>query len=211
MSELLKSMDAQGHTDSPSFSMSSDTIVDSFRSEYSHLEESVQEALANSSNDPFLIERVGIALGNYTSSLQRVDRLPCFQRQQCALQLSLPLTQFSHLFGNEEAETIRTNTALLGTEIGQAYAIAAEASHRGRPHPVSAVATGRPGRPRLIIDREWLTWAIQIRNTSDIARYLGVSRPVVRDAILENGLREAGEDPFVRTYYNPPAQTSQFH
>ena len=103
------------------------------------------------------------------------------------------------LFDENERGEIRANTALLITEIRQAYQHAVDNSHHGRPHPVTWIHTGQRGRPRAVIDCEWLTWAISMRSTSHIAQYLQVSRPVVRAALLEYGLREQSEDPFLRS------------
>lgn len=69
----------------------------------------------------------------------------------------------------------------------------------GVRHPVTVVrhAAG-PGAPRKVIDRMWLSWAISRRNTSDIARFLGVSRDLVRRALLDYNMVEPGQDPFIR-------------
>lgn len=78
----------------------------------------------------------------------------------------------------------------------------AEARNRfGTVHPVTLVPQprGQAGAPRKVIDCTWLTWASERRSTSDIARFLGVSRTLVQNHLLEYGLAEPAEDPFVRT------------
>jgi hypothetical protein len=94
---------------------------------------------------------------------------------------------------------ILTNVALLLTELREAYRAAVDAAHHDTPHPVTYVRNGRPGRPRAVIDSEWLAWAQGHRSTSEIGRYLGLSRQTVQDALLNLGLREPQEAPFVRT------------
>jgi hypothetical protein len=107
--------------------------------------------------------------------------------------------QVQSLLDPEEAQCIETNLIVLQSDILTAYNTAITSSHHGRPHPVVVVHhTGR-GRPRLTIDREWLAFAIGIHSTTDVAHILGVSRPTVSKALREYGLREHGEDPFVRT------------
>ncbi|KAH9922729.1 uncharacterized protein B0H18DRAFT_879111 [Fomitopsis serialis] len=56
--------------------------------------------------------------------------------------------------------------------------------------------TGGRGRPRYVIDRDWLAWAYQQRSTSGIAQFLQVSRTVVRNALLEYGIAEPQASPF---------------
>lgn len=70
-------------------------------------------------------------------------------------------------------------------------------SHHGRQHPVTYVHTGRAGRPRAVIDPDWLRWASGHRSTSAIARFLGLGRTTVQNALLELGLSEPQEAPFL--------------
>lgn len=72
-------------------------------------------------------------------------------------------------------------------------------SHDGYAHPVSVVRTGRRGRPKFEFDRDFLAFAITERDTTSLAKYLGVSRSVLARALQDFGLRERGEDPFIRT------------
>ncbi|KAF9509587.1 hypothetical protein BS47DRAFT_1348967, partial [Hydnum rufescens UP504] len=96
-----------------------------------------------------------------------------------------------------EASIIRTNIALLQSEVQLGHWFALDASHHGVQDPVSYVHDGGPGRPRVVIDPDWLHWAFGHRSTSGIARFLGISRPIVREALLELGLVEPGENPFL--------------
>lgn len=86
-------------------------------------------------------------------------------------------------------------------DIQQTIQDAAAADRLGTVHPVTIVSQGpgQPGAPRKVIDCAWLTWACSRRNTSDIARFLDVSRDLVRRTLLDYNLAEPGEDPFIRT------------
>ena len=70
-------------------------------------------------------------------------------------------------------------------------------SHYGRPSVVNVLRTGRRGRPRLIIDPGFLQWAMTQRTTSRIASFLSVGRTTLREAMLDYGLAEPGDNPFL--------------
>lgn len=96
--------------------------------------------------------------------------------------------------------------AVLRQEVRQGYQVALDSSHHGTHHPVTYVRSGRAGRPRAVIDPEWLVWATQHRSTSAIARYLGLSRDTVHLALQENGLADRHQYPFtLSTSHHPPA------
>lgn len=76
------------------------------------------------------------------------------------------------------------------------YDQALDRSHHGRPTVIQAVHTGRRGRPRIVIDPDFLRWAYAHRSTTGIARFLGVNRDTVRNALLEYGIAEPQENPF---------------
>lgn len=69
-------------------------------------------------------------------------------------------------------------------------------SHSGHPSVVERTSDGHRGRPRVIIDPDFLRFAYQHRTTAGIARFLGVSATVVRNALLVNGIAPPGENPF---------------
>lgn len=50
------------------------------------------------------------------------------------------------------------------------------------------VYTGRPGRPAIRINPDFLAWASKLRTISGIADFLGLERKKVRQEKLENGL-----------------------
>ena len=61
---------------------------------------------------------------------------------------------------------------------------------------ISRVRTGKRGRPKVVIEAEFLQVAHGLRNVSSIARYLGCSRTVVQAALLNAGLKQPGQNPF---------------
>lgn len=88
-------------------------------------------------------------------------------------------------------------------DVSQSLEDAISSDHAGFEHPVTIIRNPlRPGAPRKVIDPYWLAWAITRRNTSDIARFLGVGRDLVSQSLVDYGLRTRGEDPFIR-HRNP--------
>lgn len=69
-------------------------------------------------------------------------------------------------------------------------------SHSGYPTVMHVEQTGRRGRPRIVIDPEFLAFAHQHRSTAGIARFLGVGVSVVRNSLLRYGIAQPGQDPF---------------
>jgi len=86
---------------------------------------------------------------------------------------------------------------MMQEEIRSAYREALDQSHHGHPSVIETVYTGRPGRPSIQINPEFLHWAYSLRSTSSISRFLGVGRQTVRNALLSHGIAEQQLDPFV--------------
>lgn len=82
-------------------------------------------------------------------------------------------------------------------DIRTQYEIGLSTSHHGRPSVVGVLRTGRRGRPRLVFDPGFLQWAMTQRTTSGIASFLSVGRTTLRQAMLDYGLAEPGDDPFL--------------
>ena len=76
------------------------------------------------------------------------------------------------------------------------YEIGLSTSHHGRPSVVGVLRTGGRGRPRLVFDPGFLEWAMTQRTTSGIASFLSVGRTTLRQAMLDYGLAEPGDNPF---------------
>lgn len=71
-----------------------------------------------------------------------------------------------------------------------------EQTHRGHLQPVYREHDGGRGRPRIVINRDFLQWAYTLRTASGIAEYLGVSRNTVRRSLLDYGIAQSGSNPF---------------
>ena len=69
-------------------------------------------------------------------------------------------------------------------------------SHSGHPSVIERISDGNRGRPRVVIDPDFLRFAYQHRTTAGIARFLGVSTTVVRNALLVNNISTPGVNPF---------------
>jgi len=70
-------------------------------------------------------------------------------------------------------------------------------SHHGRPTIVENIYTREQGRPRIYIDPDFLWWAYGYHSISGIACFLHVDQLVVWNALLEYGIAEPQENPFV--------------
>jgi len=55
---------------------------------------------------------------------------------------------------------------------------------------------GRAGRPRIVIDSRFLSFALGVRGPTEIAKVFGCSSRTVRRRALEHGLLRPGEAPF---------------
>ena len=87
--------------------------------------------------------------------------------------------------------------AVMRNDIRTQYEIGLSTSHYGRPSVVGVLRTGRRGRPRLVFDPDFLRWAVTQRTTSRIASFLSVGRTTLRQAMLDYGLVEPGDNPFL--------------
>ena len=104
--------------------------------------------------------------------------------------------QNGSLFGPEELHTLRTNLSRMQTDIRLQYRDTLDESHHGRPALVQTIRTGHRGRPRIVIDPEFLQWAYGHRSVSGISRFLNVNRDTVRNALLDYGIAEPHQNPF---------------
>ena len=89
------------------------------------------------------------------------------------------------------------NLAVMRNDIRTQYETSLSTSHYGSPSVVSVLRAGRRGRPRLVFDPNFLEWAITQRTTSRIASFLIVGRTTLRQAMLDYGLAEPGDNPFL--------------
>lgn len=114
---------------------------------------------------------------------------------------SLCLFQYLHLLNENEQAALIYSLDGMKKDLNKIMADAEARNRFGAVHPVTLVPQprGQSGAPRKVIDRAWLTWASQRRSTSDIARFLNVSRTLVQKHLLDYRLADPGEDPFIRT------------
>ncbi|TFY51120.1 hypothetical protein EVJ58_g10727 [Rhodofomes roseus] len=111
-------------------------------------------------------------------------------------EFSLLVRQHEGIFPPDELQVMQSSISAMQLDIRMQYRDTLDQSHHGRPPVLIQEHSGGRGRPRYIIDRDWLAWAYQHRSTSGIAQFLQVSRSVVRNALLEYGLAQPQASPF---------------
>lgn len=100
------------------------------------------------------------------------------------------------IFEGSELFTVRSGLEHMLHDIRILHDTILQSSHNGRPEVVTKESSGGPGRPRTVISREFLAWAYRFRSTSGIAHFLGVSRTIVRQALLDYNIALPGTNPF---------------
>lgn len=75
-------------------------------------------------------------------------------------------------------------------DVRQQYQQSLDESHFGHPTVIENVHTGSRGRPSIHIDPEFLRWSYSLRSITGIADFLGVSRRLVRQQLLDYGIVE---------------------
>ena len=89
------------------------------------------------------------------------------------------------------------NLAVMRNDIRTQYEMSLSTSHYGHPSVVGVLRTGRWGRPRLVFDPNFLEWAITQWTSLRIASFLTVVRTTLHQAMLDHGLAEPGNNPFL--------------
>ncbi len=102
----------------------------------------------------------------------------------------LILSQNSSIFSPSELATLQSNLSLMRSDIRAAYLEALEVSHHGYPSVTSTARSGNRGRPQIIFDPGFLAWAYNRRSISALARFLGVGRTTLRNALIQHGIME---------------------
>jgi hypothetical protein len=113
------------------------------------------------------------------------------------IQVLISESQHETIFPPTEFQTLMQNLSIMRNDIRTQYEISISTSHYGRPPVVGVLRTGRRGRPRLVFDPGFLQWAMTQRTTSRIASFLSVGRTTLRQAMLDYGLAEPGDSPFL--------------
>ncbi|KAJ4476115.1 hypothetical protein C8R41DRAFT_703607, partial [Lentinula lateritia] len=124
----------------------------------------------NEETDPFLLRLLGEDLEEFSNIVN----------------------QNVNVFEQEELQTLREGVQLMIVDVRALYNQQAEASHDGRLEVISQECKGHRGRPRTIINPDFLSWAYAHRSTSGISNFLGVSRATVRRRLLENNIAISG-------------------
>ncbi|KAJ7473885.1 hypothetical protein B0H11DRAFT_2429821 [Mycena galericulata] len=149
-------------------------LLDAFRTHYSRFQTTVTD-ITHNPTDAVVIARLG-------------DDLDEFARM---------VHEHSGIFNPDELDVLQISVAAMQNDIQLEYRDAVDASHNGRPTVIQLVPTGGRGRPRIVINPDFLRWAYSQRSTASIHRFLGVSRDTVRRALLEYGITTPQSDPFV--------------
>lgn len=155
-------------------------------------------------SEPVRLRDLHRDIDSFTSRVQPVCSHPYLRCQKHFI-----ISQLQHLdeFDNEERLELCSSLRKMLKDVEDSFEDSQALNRTGVPHPVTIVpqGQGKPGAPFKVIDPTWLAWAATRRNTSDIARFLDVSRDLVQRTLYDYGMRELGEDPFIRTYdvHNP--------
>lgn len=80
-------------------------------------------------------------------------------------------------------------------DVRQQHQQALDESHFGHPTVIETVYTGSRGRPSIQIDPEFLRWAYSLHSIENISIFLGISRRLVRQQLLEYGIVEPQQQP----------------
>ncbi|KAJ3737952.1 hypothetical protein EV360DRAFT_91047 [Lentinula raphanica] len=107
------------------------------------------------------------------------------------------VSQHSNVFPDEsEWQTLSSNLQYMRLDVQTIHSRRLEQSHHGHPEVLHWEHNGAAGRPRAVIDPDFLRWAHTHRTTTGIADFLGLSRRTVRRSLLELGLVSPGNVPF---------------
>ncbi|KAH7871285.1 uncharacterized protein C8R40DRAFT_1030083, partial [Lentinula edodes] len=106
------------------------------------------------------------------------------------------------IFEHEEAQILQNSLQVMILDIRALYEQRVESSHLGRPEVVYTEYTGRPGRPRTVINPDFLRFAYRHRTTSGLSHFLDVPRSTLRRRLLESGIASPGTNPFPANGYS---------
>ena len=166
-------------------------LLEAFRNHYQRFERNVHDAVTNSA-DTVVLWRLGDDLDQYISLVTEVS-VTVTPRYS----LMTMLRKYSTIFMAAEHDIIVQSLAIMRNDVRQQYEQTINESHHGHPVILETIHTGQRGRPALQINREFLQWAYSLRSISSIAHFLGVSRGIVRQQLLEHGIAEPQSQPFM--------------
>lgn len=173
--------------------MQNDGLLNAFRMQYQHFSVAIPGAI-QSDVDPVSLARLGDDLDEYCNLAQEVRHVISVS---VTFEVEESWSQHETIFPPTEFQILMQNLAIMKNDIRTQYEIGLSTSHYGRPSVVGVLRTGGRGRPRLVFDPGFLQWAMTQRTTSRIASFLSVGRTTLRQAILDYGLAEPGNNPFL--------------
>ncbi|KAJ3891717.1 hypothetical protein C8J55DRAFT_392187, partial [Lentinula edodes] len=151
-------------------------LLDAFRAHYAQFM-SVVVQVHTEPTDPFLLQLLGEDLNQFA--------------------------QLAHehvaIFEPEEAQTLQNSLQVMILDVRTLHERSIESSHSGRPEVVFTEYTGRPGRPRTVINPDFLSFAYRHRSTSALSHFLDIPRSTLRRRLLECGVASPGTNPFATT------------
>ncbi|KAF5366951.1 hypothetical protein D9757_010853 [Collybiopsis confluens] len=134
-------------------------LHDRFQKEYEKFVDLVNEAhIREPAPDCFLLELLGEELGHFQSLV----------------------SQNSQVFDATELLTVQSSVELMLHDVRILHGRSLEVSHNGQLEVVWKEKLGNRGRPRIVIDRDFLAWAYRLRSSAGIARFLGISRTTLK-------------------------------
>ncbi|KAJ3738990.1 hypothetical protein EV360DRAFT_58083, partial [Lentinula raphanica] len=146
-------------------------LLDEFRRHHLHFQASITQVCQDDTIDAFHLTLLGEDLEEFENAVSQNPAI-------------FP--------DHSEWEVLQTNVQSMIIDLRTIYRLRVEQSHRGHPNAISREHTGSVGRPRIIIDPNFLRWAYGRRTTSGIAYFLNVSRRTVRRSLLEYGIVSPG-------------------
>lgn len=167
-------------------------LLRGFRASWTNLEQRLRSAVTTSIGDPIVFQRIQDDLNELEHLFESVSQ-SVFSSGGAQVDFD---GQHRNVFPTPEAQQLTTNLLIARSELEAGIAASIEASHHGRPAIIRLERTGGRGRPRILIDTDFLHMAYPLRGIAGTARYLGVGYSTVRQALLDAGIVEPGPNPF---------------
>lgn len=194
--EEIIQLDLEDEVQPAQVETSAELLLQGFRFHYNRLQDIITTAV-QSGTDPGRLSRIGDDLDEYINLVKEVNS----PKLQIIIVIShytdYCLCQYEGLFQPEELSIIQENLTVMQSDIRIQYRQALDDSHQGHPTVIRTIHSGRRGQPRIWIDPEFLQWAYSHRSTSGIARFLNVSRQLVRNTLLAYGIAQPQTTPTV--------------